>query len=109
MGVFKELGKAGQVETGNGVACTSSGHVFAAVHDYSNSKPVSGLFRLEKLSDRSATWVPIANSFSSLSDRTAGIWRLLGTDNDELVYASERSRGTVVFWSHVRTVDRTGN
>jgi hypothetical protein len=92
----------------NGFAFTSSGQLFAALHDYSSPQPTSGLFTLGKQKDGQATWVPIGGTFESL--KGDAILELLGSENDELVYAALHGDKTIVLWSHVRSVgNRPGN
>jgi amino acid transporter len=65
-------------------------------------RPVVGLFRLEKLSNRNAAWFqygPHPNISSQSENEPATILRLLGSDNNDLVYAAERNHKVIVLWS----------
>jgi hypothetical protein len=86
----------------NGVAMTSDGHVYATVHNYSGHEPVAALFVLRKQEQGRATWTPVKGTFGNLTSKTVAISRLIGHENDELVYTAELPQGTVVRWSHVR-------
>jgi hypothetical protein len=91
----------------NGLAMTSEGELFATVDNRSGSEPVVGLFRLEKLGEHDATWLPIRQpvqySFEGQREPSRMV-RLLGSDGKDLVYTAKRNNKVVVLWSHLNPV-----
>ena len=86
----------------NGVAMTSNGHLYASVHNYSSHGPFAALFVLRKQEQGRAIWTPVRGTFEKLTPTTVAISRLIGNENNELIYTTELPQGTVIRWSHVR-------
>jgi hypothetical protein len=87
----------------NGLAMTSDSHLYATVHNsYSSQEPAVALFVLRKQEQGRATWTPVKGTFGKLTSKTVAISRLIGNENDELVYTADLPQGTVIRWSRVR-------
>jgi hypothetical protein len=81
-----------------GLALTEDGQVFASLHDRSSNPPRSGLFVLSPDSNSAGlrTWVPVSDTIGPFL-QGAKVWRLLGADGSDLVYA--RDVDGTAYWS----------
>ena len=79
-----------------GFALTESGALFASFYDRSAKPAMSGLFKLSRDNAGDAKWLPVENTVGAYLHGSP-IQRLLGADNDGLVYTSLQDGK--MFWS----------
>jgi hypothetical protein len=80
------------------LALTEDGQVFASLHDRSSNPPRSGLFVLSPDPDSVGLrkWAPVGDTIGPFL-QGAKVWRLLGADGSDLVYA--RDVDGTAYWS----------